>query len=443
MIAGNGVLSLHESPLTSRLSLITLPRFHMSKTVCIIGAFDTKGEDHAFLREEVIKHGHQVLTINTGVLGSTTLFPVDFESEEVVRASGLDLDRIRARVDKGEAMKAFDQAAPKLVRDLYEQGKFDGIVGMGGSGGSAIIASAMRSLPIGVPKVLVSTVASGDVSFYVRGKDITIIPSIVDVAGLNRISRLIYSRAAGAISGMVETAVPQGGEDRPIITASMFGNTTDCVNACAKALKAKGYEVLVFHATGAGGRSMETLVTDGLVEAVLDITTTEWADELCHGVFSAGPERLDAPGQRGIPHLIVPGCVDMANFGAPATVPERFRQAKRLFYEWNPSVTLMRTNAEENRQMGEIFAKKANAAKGPVAFLIPLGGVSMLDGDGQPFCDREADRAMFDAIKTNLNPAIPVVEVDLNINDPAFAAGAVEMMLELIQQNNSNRSKQR
>jgi uncharacterized protein (UPF0261 family) len=177
---------------------------------------------------------------------------------------------------------------------------------------------------------------------------------------------------------------------------------------------------------------METLVGDGLVEGVLDITTTEWADELCQGVFSAGPERLDAPGQRGIAHLIVPGCVDMVNFGAPSTVPGKYRQAERLFYEWNPSVTLMRTNAEENRRMGEIFAQKANAAKGPVAFLIPLKGVSMLDGDGQQFCDRKADRAMFDAIKANLNPGIPVVELDLNINDPPFATKAVEMMLELL-----------
>ena len=401
-------------------------------TICVIGAFDTKGEDHAFLRQEILKLGHQVLTINIGVLGTTPLFPVDYEAGDVLKAAGSDLASIRAQGDKGSAMKAFDQSAPYLVRQLYGQGKFAGIIGMGGSAGSAIIASAMRSLPIGVPKVLVSTVASGDVSFYVRGKDITIIPSIVDVAGLNRISRLIYARAAGAISGMVENEPPRGAEDRPIITASMFGNTTDCVNTCAKILNDKGFEVLVFHATGAGGKAMETLVADGLVEAVLDITTTEWADELCQGVFSAGPERLDAPGQRGLPHLIVPGCVDMANFGAPSTVPEKFRQAKRLFYEWNPSVTLMRTNAEENRQMGEIFAKKANAATGPVAFLIPLRGVSMLDGDGQPFCDRDADRAMFDAIKTNVKPGIPIVEVDLNINDPAFAAQAVEMMLELM-----------
>src|SRR6266446_2110318 len=405
----------------------------MPKAVGILGAFDTKGEDHAFLREEILKLGHQVLTVNIGVLGTTTLFPVDFEASEVVQAAGLDLEQIRTRKDKAEAMKAFDLGAPKLVRQLYENERFDGIIGMGGSGGSSIIASAMRALPIGVPKVLVSTVASGDVSFYVRGKDITMIPSIVDVAGLNRISRMIYARAAGAICGMVQNEPVRRGQDRPIITASMFGNTTDCVGACSKSLKEKGFEVLVFHATGAGGRAMETLVSDGLVEAVLDITTTEWADELCRGIFSAGPERLDAPGLRGIPHLIVPGCVDMANFGAPSTVPEKYRQTKRLFYEWNPSVTLMRTNVEENRRMGEIFAQKANAAQGPVAFLIPLKGVSMLDGDGQQFCDREADRAMFEAIKANLKPGIAVVEVDLNINDPLFAAKAVEMILELIQ----------
>jgi uncharacterized protein (UPF0261 family) len=409
----------------------------MPKTVCIIGAFDTKGEDHAYLRSEIAKAGHHTLTVNIGVLGSTALFPVDYEAEAVVNAAGLNLEQIRARKDKAEAMKAFDQAAPLVIRNLYEQGRFDAIIGMGGSGGSSIIASAMRALPIGVPKVLVSTVASGDVSFYVRGKDITMIPSIVDVAGLNRVSRLIYAQAAAAISGMVQGESPRAAEDRPIITASMFGNTTDCVDACRKSLSDQGFEVLVFHATGAGGRAMETLVADGLVEGVLDITTTEWADELCHGVFSAGPERLDAPGRHGVPHLIVPGCVDMANFGPLSTVPEKFRQAKRLLYEWNPSVTLMRTNIEENRRMGEIFAGKANRATGPVAFLIPLRGVSMLDGDGQPFCDREADRAMFDAIKANLKPGIALVEVDLNINDPAFAAKAVEMMLELVQQKRS------
>jgi uncharacterized protein (UPF0261 family) len=406
----------------------------MPKTICIIGAFDTKGEDHALLREEILRRGHQTLMVNIGVLGSTTPFPVDYESEDVAKAGGYGLAELRSTKDKAAAMKAFDEAAPKLVGRLFQERKLDAIIGMGGSGGSAIIASAMRALPIGVPKLLVSTVASGDVSFYVRGKDITMMPSIVDVAGLNRISRLVYSRAAGAICGMVENEVPASADDRPIITASMFGNTTDCVNICAKTLNQEGFEVLIFHATGAGGRAMETLVADGLVEAVLDITTTEWADEICGGVFSAGPERLDAAGQRGLPHLIVPGCVDMVNFGAPSSVPVKYRDDNRLFYEWNPSVTLMRTNVEENRQMGEIFARKANAAKGPVAFLIPLGGVSMLDGDGQPFCDRAADQAMFEAIKKDLRPGIPFVEVDLNINDPKFAAKAVELIIQLIQQ---------
>lgn len=406
----------------------------MPKTICIIGAFDTKGEDHGFLRDEILKRGHQTLTINIGVLGSTDLFPVDYQAEDVAKVGGFNLAQVQSNKDKAAAMKAFDEAVPKLVLQLFREGKLDGIIGMGGSGGSAIIASAMRALPIGLPKVLVSTVASGDVSFYVRGKDIAMIPSIVDVAGLNRISRLVYARAAGAICGMVETEIPVSAQDRPIITASMFGNTTECVNLCAKTLNERGFEVLIFHATGAGGRAMETLIADGLVEAVLDITTTEWADELCGGVFSAGPDRLDAPGLRALPHLIVPGCVDMANFGTPASVPAIYRESKRLFYEWNPSVTLMRTNAEENRQMGEIFARKANAAQGPVAFLIPLRGVSMLDGDGQPFCDRAADQAMFEAIRQNLRPGIPFVEVDLNINDPEFAAKAVEWIIQLIQE---------
>ena len=405
----------------------------MPKTICIIGAFDTKGEDHAFLREQILRRGHQTLTVNIGVLGSTALFPVDYESDDVAKAGGISLTDLRSNKDKAAAMKAFDEGAPKLVQKLFREQKLDGIIGMGGSGGSAIIASAMRALPIGVPKVLVSTVASGDVSFYVRGKDITMMPSIVDVAGLNRISRLVYSRAAGAICGMVESEISVAAEDRPIIAASMFGNTTECVNLCAKSLSEKGFEVLIFHATGAGGRAMETLIDDGLVEGVLDITTTEWADELCGGVFSAGPDRLDAPGRRGLPHLVVPGCVDMVNFGAPSSVPAGYRETKRLFYEWNPSVTLMRTNAEENRQMGEIFARKANAAKGPVAFLIPLRGVSMLDGDGQPFCDRVADQAMFDAIKKDLRPGIPFIEMDRNINDPEFAAKAVELLIQLIQ----------
>ena len=414
----------------------------MSKTICMIGAFDTKGPEYDFLRQQIEQRGHRVLTVNTGVLGTTDRFKVDVEADEAAEAGGGDLAALRTSKDRGDAMKVMSAGAPVIARRLYDADKFDGIIGMGGSGGSTGGTAAMRALPVGVPKVCVSTVASSDTSAYVGVKDVTLVPSIVDVAGVNRISRIIFSRAAGAICGMVETEVPTDTAERPVITASMFGNTTECVDACREALEARGYEVLVFHATGTGGRTMESLIDEGLVDACLDITTTEWADTVCGGVFGAGEDRLSAAGRAGVPHLIVPGCVDMANFGGPDTVPQKYKDAGRLFYEWNPSVTLMRTNVEENQRMGKAFAAKANAAKGPVAFLIPLKGVSILDGDGERFCDREADQAMFDAIKADLRSDITVVELDANINDAEFSAKAVEMMLELLQKKSKTTEKQ-
>ena len=404
------------------------------KKICLIGSFDTKGVEYAFVRERILAAGQEVVAVNTGVLGSTTLFPVDVEAGEVAEAGGGRLARLQEKKDRGEAMRIMCAGAPAIVKALHDEGRIDAIFGMGGTGGTTVVTSAMRALPVGMPKVCVSTAASGDVSVYVGTKDITMIPSIVDVAGINRISRIILSRAAGAMCGMVSADVPEDSEEKPVITASMFGNTTECVNACMEKLSASGYEVLVFHATGTGGKTMESLIREGLVDAVLDITTTEWADTVCGGVFDAGPERLDAAGQMGLPHLIVPGCVDMANFGGMDTVPDRYKKGERIFYEWNPSVTLMRTNKEENEKMGKVFAEKANAATGPVAFLIPLKGVSILDGDGQLFCDRETDRVLFDTIKANLADGIPVVELDHNINDPEFAAKAVEMMQDLIAQ---------
>ena len=406
----------------------------MSKTILMIGAFDTKGAEYAFLRQQILERGHTVMTLNTGVLGSTDLFEVDIEADVVASAGGKDLETLQVEQDRGEAMKVMSQGAPLVVQQLYGAGRFDGIVGMGGSGGSTVVTAGMRVLPVGVPKVCVSTVASGDTWAYVGTKDITLIPSIVDVAGINRVSRIIFSRAAGAICGMVEKEPPTTTADHPVIVASMFGNTTECVDACVATLTKKGYEVLIFHATGTGGRTMESLVREGLVDGVLDITTTEWADAVCGGVFSAGSDRLSAAGAMGLPHLIVPGCVDMANFGGPGTVPQKYRDAGRLFYEWNPSVTLMRTSIEENQEMGRIFAAKANVATGPVAFLLPLQGVSILDGEGQLFCNRAADQAMFQAIRENLNEGIPVYEQDNNINDPEFSTRAVEIMLELIAQ---------
>jgi len=401
----------------------------MGRTILIIGAFDTKGEEYAFIKSLIESRGHKTIALHTGSFEPSKLIEPDIPNSDVSEMEGVNIKELQ-NMDRGPAMKILSQGTAKLVRKLYEDGKFDGAIGMGGTGGTSVITAGMKTLPIGVPKVMVSTAASGDTRPYVGTRDIVMIPSVVDVAGINRISRQIFARAVGAICGMVETEIENSEEEKPIIAASMFGNTTPCVDRCRETLSGKGFEVLVFHATGIGGRTMESLVEDGLVDAVLDITTTEWADELCGGVFSAGDTRLDAPGKIGIPHLIVPGCVDMANFGARDTIPDKF--SGRLFYEWNPSVTLMRTTPEENAEMGRIFAQKANRAKGPVAFLLPLKGVSMLDSEGEIFWSPEADSAMFSAIKSNVSEGIRVEEMEANINDQSFADRAIEIMLSMM-----------
>jgi uncharacterized protein (UPF0261 family) len=305
-----------------------------------------------------------------------------------------------------------------------------GILGMAGSGGTSLATAAMRELPVGVPKVMASTVAGGDVAAYVGTKDIVMMPTIVDVAGINSISRRIYTNAAAAIAGMVQQEEPAPTTTRPLVTASMFGNTTACVNRAQKALEGSGYEVLVFHATGTGGKTMESLIADGFITASLDLTTTELADHVGGGVFDAGPDRLFAAARAGIPAVLAPGCVDMCNFWAVETIPEKHRGRK--LYQWNPNVTLMRTTPKENRAMGEWIARAANASTGPVAVLVPLKGVSQLDSPGGAFWDPEADRACYDAIRDNLNPNIRYTELDANINDPEFADKAVELLLEML-----------
>lgn len=408
------------------------------KTIALCGAFDTKGEDYAFIRQQIVDRGHNVLTVDTGILAASNLFPVDIGADEVARAGGSSLDALRQKRDRGQAMKVMSAGLPAILARLHAEGRIHGAFGMGGTGGSSVVSAGLRALPVGFPKLCLSTAAGGEVSAYVGTSDLAMMPSIVDVAGINRVSRLVYTRAAGAICGMVETDIKDApGKDKPVIAASMFGNTTECVSRCVELLAARGFEVLVFHCTGTGGKAMEGLVRQGLVDAVLDITTTEWADTLCGGVFDAGPERLDAPAQAGIPHLIVPGCVDMANFGGPNTIPAKYKNADRLFYEWNPSVTLMRTNAAENAEMGRIFAEKANRNQAPVAILLPMRGVSILDGEGQPFCDWDADRALFDQLEADIKPEIPIERLDCNINDPAFAERAVQTLLSLIEKSKS------
>ncbi len=406
----------------------------MAKTVVIAGALDTKGTDFAYLKELIEREGVNTLVVDFGVMGEPA-FPPDITRAEVAKAGGGDIAYLATGEHKDEAMRIMAEGLAVVVRRLYDEGKLDGIISMGGSGGTSIATTAMRALPIGVPKVMVSTVGGGDVSAYAGTKDITFMPSIVDVAGLNRISRVIYANAAGAIAGMVKMERPSAAEAKPIIVASMFGNTTPAVNHAKSILEAEGYEVLVFHATGTGGRVMESLITDGYAVGSLDITTTELADEVCGGVLSAGPERCLAAARAGIPTVLVPGCVDMANFWGMDTVPEKYRNRK--LYQWNPNVTLLRTNVEENIKIGEMIARAANESKGPVAVLVPLKGVSMLDSPGGAFWDPEADRACFDAIKRNLRPDIPYIELDYNINDPEFSGKVAETLLEMLRKQSS------
>lgn len=401
----------------------------MAKQVVVLGTLDTKAQEFAYLCAELQRAGVQPLMINVGVIGEPPWSP-RIDAHEVAEAGGTSLEALRELRDRGVAMRVMGEGAAYILRRLFDGGGVAGVIGMGGGGGSSVIATAMRSLPIGVPKLLVSTLAAGDTRPYVGSRDIAMLPSVVDVAGLNRISRQIITNAAGAIAGMVTIERDTETGERPLIAATMFGNTTACVNRARATLDAEGYEVLVFHATGTGGQTMESLIGDGFFSGVLDITTTEWADEVCGGVLTAGSARLDAAALNGVPQVVVPGCLDMANFGPRASMPSTFND--RLLYEWNPAVTLMRTTAEENRQMGRIFAEKLSRATAAVKVLIPLKGFSILDSPGERFWDPVADAAFTETLREHLRPDIPIEELDLNINDSPFADHATESLLKML-----------
>ncbi|MDR2158629.1 MAG: Tm-1-like ATP-binding domain-containing protein [Treponema sp.] len=412
----------------------------MKKKIVMIGTFDTKGREFACLYSELKKNYDNVMTINVGIMGSTELFPVDCEAAGVAKLGGIDLAELRKKADRGLAIRIMCDGAKKLVDNLYAAGEIAGIIGMGGGGGTAIATTAMRNLPVGFPKLCISTLASGETSPYVGTKDIVLFPSIVDICGINRFSRQIISRAAGAFCGMVNQPVTGcHQDDLPIIFISMFGNTTKCVEQCAKLLEQRGYDSMVFHATGIGGRALEELTLEHYPVAVLDITTTEWADEVAGGVLTAGPSRLDGPGNIGIPHLVVPGCIDMVNFGPMNTVPAHFKKAGRQFYEWTPMVTLMRTNREENEKIGKIFAEKANRARGPVKFLFPLRGFSVLDSEGNLFYDTGVNSVLLNTLKAHIKPDIEIAAIDVNINDRLFSEKAVSMLLEMLEKQNSQK----
>jgi uncharacterized protein (UPF0261 family) len=406
----------------------------MKKTVAIIGSLDTKGEEFKFLKESIEKNGLSTFVFDVGVLGDP-LFEPDVRADEIAKAGGSDLDTLRKKNNRGFALDTMAAGIAVVVKEKFDQGKFDGIISMGGGGGTGVGTSGMRTLPVGVPKIMVSTVASADTSPYVGTTDIMMMPSIVDISGLNRISKIIFRNAANAISGMVlySTVETNVSEEKPLIAATMFGNTTRAVNHARKIIEDAGYEVLVFHCTGTGGKTMEMLIHNGYFKGVLDITTTEWADEICGGVLSASDHRLEAAALKGIPQVVTPGCIDMVNFWGEETVPEKYKD--RLFYHWNPNVTLMRTNVEENATLGKIFAEKLNMAIAPVKVLIPLKGFSEIDAPGQPFWWPEANQAFINELTKRLKPEIEIILMDNNVNDPEFSERCATELLKLLDSN--------
>jgi uncharacterized protein (UPF0261 family) len=386
-------------------------------TVLLIGTLDTKGDEYAYLRERLRLHGVECLLVDAGTAGRPRTEP-DVTREALAAEAGVDLGALG---DRGAAVGAMAGAAAVLAARLHGEGRIHGVLAAGGSGNTAIATAAMRALPVGVPKLMVSTMAAGDTAVYVGASDVTMMASVTDVAGVNSISARILANAAAAMAGMVAAPPVEVTQGRPLVGASMFGVTTPCVTAAREALDESGYEVLVFHATGTGGRAMESLMEAGYISGVLDATTTELCDDLVGGVLSAGPERLEAAGRLGLPQVVSLGALDMVNFGARETVPPRFED--RNLYVHNPTVTLMRTTPAECAELGRRIARKLAAATGPTALFVPLGGVSAIDAPGQPFFDAEADAELFEALRAGLaGTDVELIEMPCNVNDPEFAA---------------------
>ena len=398
-------------------------------TIAVLGTLDTNGEEHAYIAECIRARGHETTLIDVGTFAPPTVEP-DISRELVAAVSAIDINTPIQRGDREECISVMAIASAALLLQLYSDRKIDGVISMGGVSGTKIGTAAMRTLPLGFPKVMVTTLASGNTRQYVGTSDIVMFPSIVDIAGLNSISRTICTRAAGAICGMAEAKIEQSETDRPIIAASISDNTTECVNAARDIIEAAGYEVLVFQANGNGGRSMESLIESGMISGVLDITTTELADEIAGGTLTAGPSRLEAAAKAGIPAVIAPGCTDIVNFGAPDTIPKQYLDRK-LFVQ-NPELTLMRSNTQEAANIGKTLADKANAYTGPVTMMLPLKGVSALGNEGEQFFDPSADTALFESIKQHVKPKVSVQEIDAEINHSDFSLACAVALLDML-----------
>ncbi len=402
------------------------------KTIAIAGTFDTKAEEYLYVKSLVEELGLQTLMIHTGAFASR--FTPDVTNQELAQAAGFDIEEIVKKKDRALATDILAKGMQKVVPELYRQGKFDGILSLGGSGGTSMVTPAMRALPIGVPKLMVSTMASGNVEQYVGTSDIIMMPSIVDVAGLNKISKTIFRNAVLAMAGMVglkEKLPADTEEQKPLIAASMFGVTTQGVNFAKAYLEKRGYEVLVFHATGTGGKTMESLIDAGFFKGVLDLTTTEWCDEIVGGVLAAGSHRCEAAAKNNVPQVVSVGAADMVNFGPINTVPSKF--SDRNLYKHNPTVTLMRTTVQENVKVGQMLVEKLNMAAGKTTLLLPLKGVSAIDANGQPFYGPEEDSALFETLRDGINrDVVELIELNNNINDQVFAEAAAQKLIDLM-----------
>jgi len=402
------------------------------KTIAIAGTFDTKAEEYLYVKSLVEELGLQTLMIHTGAFASQ--FTPDVTNQELAQAAGFDIEEIVKKKDRALATDILAKGMQKVVPELYRQGKFDGILSLGGSGGTSMVTPAMRALPIGVPKLMVSTMASGNVEQYVGTSDIIMMPSIVDVAGLNKISKTIFRNAVLAMAGMVglKDKLPADTEEqKPLIAASMFGVTTQGVNFAKAYLEQRGYEVLVFHATGTGGKTMESLIDAGFFKGVLDLTTTEWCDEIVGGVLAAGSHRCEAAAKNNVPQVVSVGAADMVNFGPINTVPSNF--SDRNLYKHNPTVTLMRTTVQENVKVGQMLVEKLNMAAGKTTLLLPLKGVSAIDAKGQPFYGPEEDSALFETLRDGINrDVVELIELNNNINDQVFAETAAQKLIDMM-----------
>jgi uncharacterized protein (UPF0261 family) len=398
-------------------------------TVAVVGTWDTKGSEHRYLADRIRASGADVVLIHAGVAAAD--FEVDVDHAEVAAAAGTTVEALAGAGDRSSAIAAMGRGAGIILRQLHDAGRLDGAVTLGGGGGTTLASIAMRELPVGVPKLIVSTIAAGDTRPLIGGTDLTLMYSVLDIAGLNAVSRRILDNAAAAIAGMAAAPGGAGAQDRkPMVGATMFGVTTAALQAARVRLEAHGYEVLVFHATGSGGQSLEALARAGYLSGVLDLTTTELADDLVGGVMSAGPDRLTAAGQAGVPQVVSVGALDMVNLGPLASIAPQFRE--RHLIEHVPTMTLMRTTAEECTELGHRIAERVSRAKGPAVVFLPLKGVSAIATAGGPFHDADADEALFAAIRERAAPNVPIVELDLGANDESFGEAMADQLIRLM-----------